>query len=220
MKQPAEHQKRETKRPFLNIGTRSLLFGVHQILIHPWFVALGWWKLYGFPYDPRLWVAFFVHDLGYWGMPNMDGAEGERHPHLGARIMGALFDVRGWRGDYWRDMLAIACNRLLGPCEKHTARGNWYCFTFYHSRYLSEQYETIPSRLCWADKMALVVTPWWLYRLLASATGELDEYMRGQGARDPANGRSARLWFENVRHVVLRAIDQSKRWELSTWETK
>ena len=61
----------------MNVGTRSLLFGVHQFAIHPWFVAAAWWRLYGFPFDPRLWVAFFVHDLGYWGKPNMDGAEGD-----------------------------------------------------------------------------------------------------------------------------------------------
>ena len=51
----------------MNIGTKSVLFGAHQFLIHPWFVAWGWWTLYGFPWDPRLWVAFVVHDLGYIG---------------------------------------------------------------------------------------------------------------------------------------------------------
>lgn len=72
----------------MKVGTKSLLFGAHCFFIHPWFVAWSWWKLYGFPFDPRLWVAFFVHDLGYWGKPNMDGEEGELHPYLGAGIMG------------------------------------------------------------------------------------------------------------------------------------
>lgn len=71
----------------MRIGTKSVLFGVHQFAIHPWFVAWAWWMLYGFPFDPRLWVAFFVHDLGYLGKPNMDGIEGETHPELGAKIM-------------------------------------------------------------------------------------------------------------------------------------
>lgn len=44
----------------MTVGTKSLLFGAHQFLIHPWFVAWGWWTLYGFPFDPRLWAAFFV----------------------------------------------------------------------------------------------------------------------------------------------------------------
>ena len=33
----------------MTIGTKSVLFGAHQCLIHPWFVAYGWWTLYGFP---------------------------------------------------------------------------------------------------------------------------------------------------------------------------
>lgn len=71
----------------MKIGTKSILFGVHCFAIHPWFVAWSWWKLYGFPFDPRLWITFFVHDLGYWGKPNMDGPEGEQHPWTGANIM-------------------------------------------------------------------------------------------------------------------------------------
>ena len=67
----------------MKVGTKSVLFGAHQFLIHPPFVALAWWKLYGFPFDPRLWVAFYVHDIGYLGKPNMDGSEGESHVELG-----------------------------------------------------------------------------------------------------------------------------------------
>jgi len=72
----------------MKIGTKSILFGAHCFMIHPVFVLVAWCKLYGFPWDPRLWIAFFVHDLGYWGKPNMDGSEGETHPELGAKIMG------------------------------------------------------------------------------------------------------------------------------------
>lgn len=224
-----------------SIGTRSILYGVHCFFIHPWFVALGWWKLYGFPFDPRLWVAFFVHDLGYWGKPNMDGEEGEAHPFTGAAIMGALFDVRGWKGDYCKDLLARACNFVFGegaepiPVKRVfdnakvcwqfplgddegekciDLKRTWYCFTFYHSRFLSKQYQTHPSRLCWADKAAIILTPWFLYRMLSTATGELHEYMRGQGARDPANGRSPREWFNNVRNVVRHSIAEAEGIEL------
>ncbi len=72
----------------MKVGTKSVLFGAHCFLVHPFFVLAAWIKLYGFPWDPRLWVAFFVHDLGYLGKPNMDGPEGETHVELGARIMG------------------------------------------------------------------------------------------------------------------------------------
>jgi hypothetical protein len=37
----------------MTVGTKSVILGVHCILIHPFFVAWGWWKLYGFPWDPR-----------------------------------------------------------------------------------------------------------------------------------------------------------------------
>ena len=80
----------------MKIGTRSVCFGAHQFLLHPLFVALAWWKLYGFPFDPRIWLAFFVHDLGYIGKPNLDGPEGESHVELGAAIMGVF-------GSKWAD---------------------------------------------------------------------------------------------------------------------
>lgn len=35
----------------MKIGTKSVLYGAHCFIIHPWFVALAWWKLYGFPWD-------------------------------------------------------------------------------------------------------------------------------------------------------------------------
>lgn len=80
----------------MRVGTKSVLFGAHCFIIHPFFVAIAWIKLYGFPFDPRIWIAFFVHDLGYWGKPNMDGTEGETHVELGARIMGIF-------GKKWSD---------------------------------------------------------------------------------------------------------------------
>lgn len=45
------------------MGTRSILYGAHCWFIHPWFVARAWWKLFGFPVDPRLWLCFWLHDL-------------------------------------------------------------------------------------------------------------------------------------------------------------
>ncbi len=74
----------------MTVGTKSVLFGVHQFIIHPLFVFAAWWKLFGFPRDPRLWIAFIVHDWGYWGSPNMDGTEGERHTELGDKICGVF----------------------------------------------------------------------------------------------------------------------------------
>lgn len=162
----------------MKVGTKSLLFGVHQVFLHPWFVAFSWWKLYGFPWDPRLWVAFFVHDLGYWGKPNMDGPEGEQHPRLGARIMYLLFDHE------------------------------WSDFCLFHSRFFSRHFGEEPSRLCYADKMAIVVTPWWIYLPLARLSGELDEYMtrgrnpRGKYAEEGQTSTSPREWHRQMQDFV------------------
>src|ERR1039458_7105012 len=81
----------------MRVGTKSLLFGVHAVWIHPFFVAWAWWRLFGFPWDFRIWAACFLHDAGYIGKRDMDGFEGEQHVVLGGRIMGWIF------GPEWRD---------------------------------------------------------------------------------------------------------------------
>ena len=62
----------------MRVGLKSLLGGAHCFALHPFFVAWGWTKLYGFPWDPRLWAAFGLHDIGYIACTSMDGDEGER----------------------------------------------------------------------------------------------------------------------------------------------
>lgn len=145
----------------MSVGTKSVLFGAHQFLLHPLFVALAWWRLYGFPWDPRLWVAFFVHDLGYWGKPNMDGPEGESHVLLGARVM----------------------RRLFGP--------DWEWFCACHSRFWAKREGRRISRLCVADKFSIVITPEWISVPMMLATGEMGEYQKlarqsGQAGQGPA----------------------------------
>lgn len=160
----------------MKIGTRSVLFGVHAFWLHPFILARAWWQLYGFPWDPRLWVAFFVHDLGYWGKPNMDGEEGERHPVWGARVMTRLFDPR----DTWDRCMetdGLVVGKGHPPNRPWLVLGQWGEFTLLHSRFLARHYGRRPSRLCYADKLAIVLTPWWLYLPLARASGELAEYM-------------------------------------------
>jgi hypothetical protein len=152
----------------MTIGTKSILFGVHQFAIHPFFVAAAWWRIYGFPCDLRLWAAFFLHDLGYWGKPNMDGYEGETHPEFAARIMAFLF------GQQWGD------------------------FALLHSRFYAKKLNRHFSMLCVADKLAIALTPPWLYLAQARASGELAEYMQGHGARTPDCGRSPRKWLADV----------------------
>lgn len=217
----------------MTIGTKSVLYGAHCWFLHPWFVAWAWWRLYGFPWDPRLWVAFFVHDLGYIGKPNMDGPEGESHPWLGARIMGELFDVRGWRGDW--DLLPRLMNALFGDpfvSDRFTGRPcSWYQFAFYHSRYLSKTYGVQPSRLCIADKLALALTPWWLYLPMVRATGEIREYMahaqhrlKGNHAISEDEARrvtspSPAEWYAGVQSYCRRWAHEHRDGRADTWTT-
>lgn len=208
----------------MTIGTKSVLFGVHCFFIHPLVVALGWWKLYGLRRvaigerrvrvrvnglpvvrpvtvttslrDPRLWVAFIVHDLGYLGKPNMDGEEGEQHPFVGARVM----------------------RRLFGPV--------WYEFTLYHSRFLAKRFNAKPSALCMADKMAIVVEPAWLYLPRVRWSGEIHEYMgksdRNNGTGSKYAGMhlstaSQEEWFRDCKAYVRRWIAEHKDGREDTW---
>ena len=71
----------------MRIGTKSVLYGAHCVVVHPWFLAVAWWKLYGFPWDIRLWGAFGCTTSGTFSKRDMDGLDGETHVELGARIM-------------------------------------------------------------------------------------------------------------------------------------
>ena len=172
----------------MKAGTKSVLFGAHCFFVHPWFVAAAWWKLFGFPFDPRLWVTFFVHDLGYFGKPNMDGPEGERHVEWGADVLWKLF------GPAWRDL------------------------SLYHSRFYAKRNRHNPSRLCFADKLSFALTPRWLYLPMATASGEIREYLKNAQKADSGHwnptGYDKRLWHrqlcEYMRLWVAEHIDGSK----------
>jgi hypothetical protein len=73
----------------MKCGTKSILFGIHQVFIHPVVVYKAWKHLYGKPAWREL-ICIIVHDWGYWGKPNLDGIEGTTHPELGAKLAGKL----------------------------------------------------------------------------------------------------------------------------------
>jgi len=174
-----------------NVGTRSVLYGAHCFFIHPFYVALAWKQLYGFPWDPRLWFAFFVHDLGYLGKPNMDGDQGELHPYRGAFIMGALFGK------------------------------SWFEFTLYHSRFVAKRNGAQYSRLCVADKLSFQLTPRWLYLPMVNWTGEIQEYMelagKGKYAGEKRSAGSQLEWHQGVAHYMNRWVDEHKDLKIDNW---
>lgn len=139
----------------MNVGTKSLLFGVHAFWFHPVTVFIAWCKLYGFP-NWKETVCIFIHDWGYWGCPNMDGKEGEQHPKLAAHLADKWFDgERGWTYD-----------------------GTYSALCLFHSRGTAKLCKTAPSKLCWADKLSIKYDPWFLYLPRAILSGEIKEYRK------------------------------------------
>lgn len=228
----------------MKVGTKSVLFGAHCFLLHPWFVARAWWKLYGFPFDPRLWVAFFVHDLGYWGKPNMDGPEGEEHPRLGAAIL-RMFDRRpydfefmewphGGKGVWWRcgldefkELLRDGWSIVIVENSFTLLRRDryrWHDFSLLHSRYFAKRVGMPFSRLCVADKLATALTPSWLYLPMVNATGEIHEYLsQADTARTSGHFRKAdyrgnqRLWHIELCRYMREWVEAHKDGAQDTW---
>ena len=203
----------------MRIGTKSLLFGAHQFVLHPFFLAIAWRKLYGsFPTDPRIWLAFVVHDWGYWGCPNMDGDEGKLHPWRAARWFTSWFDRR----------VPVLDSETVNPGEFFEAHGiravmdsrtgleaevlgPWGRFCLFHSRSLARRYGEDVSPLCAPDKIASFMMPRWIYLTGTRWSGELAEYMaEGDTAAGRAVGvdvSSAEAWFESVKaHLDTLAV--------------
>ena len=208
----------------MKVGTKSVLFGAHAFWLHPWFVAEAWSRLYGFPWQPWLWVLFFVHDIGYLGKPNMDGPEGERHPWVGARIL-------WWLQHRWE--------RVRYPRRsRRFVYKTWGNTCLWHSRFLAKQMKARPSCLCIADKLALTLTPWWLYLPMAIATGEIREYMKLATERTAAGepryahvhvgqniseGLAVRIfgdrgvWWLQVQTYMWKWVEEHKDGREDTW---
>ncbi len=164
----------------MNTGTKSLLFGVHQFIWHPWTVARAWRALYGSWPQWWEWVAIICHDLGYWGCTDMDGPSGRPHPIRGAKLtreVVAFLIMVKW---FCRDPFSFFMDELF----------RWDCFremvktcdaahdlSIGHSRYYAAQSGVELSRLFKADKCCLLYDPKWLYLLRAKLSGEIHEYI-------------------------------------------
>jgi hypothetical protein len=177
----------------MKIGTKSILFGAHCLLIHPFFVMVAWIKLYGFPFHPAIWLSFFFHDLGYLGKPNIDGEEGETHVELGAKILEFLFNKK------------------------------WADFSRYHSRFYAKKNGVNYSKLCVADKLATTLEPYWLYLPRVNWTGEIYEYMAqtkngdGKYKTMKITTESQKKWFADVCDYLKKWVKEHKELKVDTW---
>lgn len=216
----------------MKVGTKSILFGAHCFFLHPIFVAIAYTKLYGFPFDPRLWIAFFVHDLGYWGKPNMDGPEGETHVELGAKIM-HIFDgydycFFDYAVDYlgsiqkegWHVVDVIPINQGYINVMYQKRKTYWRDFCLFHSRYYAKKNNAAPSKLCFADKLSFCVTPRWLYLPMVNATGEIYEYLRNAKNAEtnhwkPVEGQ--KIWHNQLCDYMTKWVEEHKDGKADTW---
>lgn len=146
----------------ISVGTKSLLVGAHQFLFHPVSVALAWRELYGVWPTWKEAICIFIHDGGYWGCPNIDGPEGEEHPHWAAEW--AVVHLDG---------LPKGCR----PSPQFSVYPHFNLCLF-HSRSTARKYGQEPSKLCWADKLALKYDPWWTYLPRVILSGEIHEFRK------------------------------------------
>jgi hypothetical protein len=174
----------------MNVGTKSLLVGVHQIFWHPITVLLAWIELYGFPSWQEL-ICIYVHDWGYFGLPNMDGEEGELHPQYSAAFVSGLF----WEPKPKVDGMDT------------TFFGRYGRLVALHSRHYAKRHNVEPSKLCWADKLSIKYDPWWFYLPRAWLSGELAEYRALHGSMGE-NFKTHREWYE---WTSGRAIEMGKK---------
>jgi len=157
----------------MKIGTRTILFGVHQFVWHPVTVWLAFHKLYR--RWPSWWetVGIVCHDLGYWGRSDIDGAEGRGHPVPGARLAAAIVGFFS------------PPSGVVGDCYRIGSERSFEVFDFCigHSREMVKTYDILfgagaaeLSKLCWADKYSIFFEPEWFYLLRARLSGEIQEF--------------------------------------------
>lgn len=176
----------------MKTGTKSILFGVHQFIIHPITVYIAWvWIYKSFP-NWKETICIIIHDWGYWGKENMDDENGERHPELAAKIAHWLFDRSG---------------KTWAPKDPYKYRN----LCLYHSRHYARNANVEPSRLCWADKLSILFEKSWTYIPRAWASGELAEYRRiASATKFIPECSSNREWFLWIQKRLV-TLGQEKR---------
>ena len=142
----------------MKIGTKSIVYGIHNPVLHGVMVLRAWLIVYGRCPSLSELIAIFLHDIGYGGMPDMDGKYGKRHPEVSARVISKIFNKK-----------------------KITE------MVLYHSRFYACEHNQNVSALALPDKLAFRLYPKWLYLLLSTATGEIYEYKKSMNCSHMTN---------------------------------
>lgn len=174
----------------MKVGTKSVLWGVHNFLWHPWTVGRAWRHIYGTWPTFHEWICIFCHDtFGYWACPNMDGLEGKRHPERGAAIVRRIVNWLGGDGDAA------------------------YKLTLYHSSHYARMNGAEPSALYLPDKVSILFEPRWWYLLRAKLSGEVHEYVGNSPLKNypPDVSHRVSLWYTWYRSKVKQKLEQYEK---------
>jgi hypothetical protein len=214
----------------LPVGSRSLLFGVHQFIWHPITVAVAWRKLYGKWPTFLESICILVHDWGYWGCSDMDGERGKRHPELGSRLA-ATWVARVYRWRVWSCvplvlLLTKIGHEALKKMAKERAFGYYlgqlrgginarctlnaidaHFLVRYHSRSMAKLENAPTSPLCAPDKLCVLFDPHWFYWLRATLSGEGREFR--QNAVSKIGLQSLSHWLYWYRNSIRKQYENS-----------
>jgi hypothetical protein len=164
----------------MKMGTKSLLFGVHQFIWHPVLVTISWIILYKELPSFKELVCIFIHDWGYWGVEEMKDEKGDLHPWKGAEIAFKLF------GEPYREL-------VLG-----------------HSTFFCKRFNWKASKLMAADKYWHLLVPLWVYKLMSIPSGEFAYYRSLKSARQVADSKVSDIeWWINLQKTCLEKINGS-----------
>ncbi len=197
----------------MTVGTKSVLFGVHQFIWHPATVVLAWRRLYGRWPGLYEFIAIACHDLGYIGCTDMDGPSGRRHPVRGAviaagivRVISTAYLFFSWVWFDFRSGSEYAFRHRFR--QARDAAGNVARSVFWlsllHSSHTAEKWGAPPSALCWADKASIFYEPAWFYIFRAKLSGELWEVIHN--APPELEALPPVFWFNWYRRRVQTKI--------------
>lgn len=161
----------------MKLGTKSLLFGVHQFILHPLLVWFSWILLYKNAPNWKELICIFIHDWGYWNIFFLKDAEGDRHPEVAAKI----------------------ANKLFGQ--------KYYFFILGHSTFYNTRYDVKISKLMAPDKYWHCIVPFWFFKMLSIPSGEFKYYRTRKGARQVADlDVSDKIWWLNLQEISLQKV--------------
>lgn len=180
----------------MKAGSKTLLFGTHNFIIHPIFVFTAWLIRYRSLPNLAEFIAICFHDVGLWGLPNLDGEEGEQHPAIiGDWFFSLSFKFKKY--SYFSELFQKVANIILG-----------------HSRFFAMQRQVNLSKLFQADKLAVGLYPSWLYIFLGTLSGEINEYMaKAENGKYKASGQFGKIdkltWFLDLKsRLTIMGLDR------------